>query len=82
MCGKFEFMCSESQSCIPNDLTCDGEKDCPDGEDETEEECDLVRDQCEGFFCKNTKKCLKSHTWVCDGYDDCGDGSDEIGCGE
>ncbi|KAL5291451.1 Vgr family protein [Megaselia abdita] len=80
MCDKYEFMCPESQSCIPSDLVCNGKKDCADGEDETDKECDRKELDCPGFFCKKTKKCLESHTWVCDGYDDCGDGSDESGC--
>lgn len=73
-------MCNGSDTCIPKNLVCNGKRDCPDGEDETTDECEQKKLDCPGFWCTTTMKCLESHTWVCDGYDDCGDGSDEKGC--
>ncbi|XP_055376731.1 serine protease nudel [Condylostylus longicornis] len=33
-CSPTSYKCSSSDECIPKDFVCDGEADCPDGEDE------------------------------------------------
>ena len=36
-CKKNEFDCGEK--CIPKQWKCDGDRDCPNGEDENEAKC-------------------------------------------
>jgi hypothetical protein len=54
---------------------CDGNADCPEGEDEADDQCHTVPT---GFVCEGGLR-----TWrrqVCDGKADCADGGDEVLC--
>lgn len=53
-----------------------GINDCPDGQDERD--CVSCNNP-QGFYCKNSKKCLASIK-RCDGIEDCADGEDEVDC--
>ncbi|KAM4652668.1 basement membrane-specific heparan sulfate proteoglycan core protein [Discoglossus pictus] len=76
VCRRDEARCPNGQ-CIPRDYLCDGEKDCPDGSDESR--CGTPS-PCEPneFKCQNGRCALK--LWRCDGDNDCGDNSDELNC--
>jgi hypothetical protein len=83
------FLCSNSYSpgsnqlwaCIPGEWACDGIWDCPSGEDESREVCDVSK--CEGnhnltywYQCSDTGRCVD--TWaVGNGERDCANGEDE-----
>ncbi|XP_050709296.1 very low-density lipoprotein receptor-like isoform X1 [Eriocheir sinensis] len=67
-------------TCVSGDTICrvnicDGNKDCPDGDDE--QDCECSADQ---FLCDKTK-CIPN-TWLCDGDEDCEDKTDEQDCSE
>jgi len=76
--SAFEYTCRSSKECIPNQKLCDGEMDCPFGDDE--EDCldphcylkDYVR-------CKGSNRCIHEKHF-CDGIDHCSDGYDEKSC--
>ena len=38
-CTKFEFACTDGAQCIPGAYKCDGNKDCRDASDETDQIC-------------------------------------------
>ncbi|XP_050701360.1 low-density lipoprotein receptor-like [Eriocheir sinensis] len=62
---------------------CDGQADCPDGDDE--QDCDThthTHTECSNdkFLCDNTK-CIPK-VWLCDGEEDCEDKTDEQDCSE
>lgn len=38
-----DFHCSTGNVCIKSELECDGKKDCPDGSDEFESDCGMIR---------------------------------------
>ncbi|XP_005093169.1 G-protein coupled receptor GRL101 [Aplysia californica] len=63
--------------CIPIYMWCNGQKDCPHGEDEEEEMCAKT---CPGLYkCKKSKVCLHSQH-VCDGQYQCPNHDDENLC--
>jgi hypothetical protein len=61
------FACKDGQT-VPKDFVCDGEPDCPEGEDEMG--CDL--------YCPDGDAVPRAYH--CDGINDCSDGSDETNC--
>ncbi|OCU00507.1 hypothetical protein XELAEV_18006286mg [Xenopus laevis] len=71
-CLPNQFQCMDGV-CIPALWRCDGDKDCPNGEDEVS--CLAEKVACNGFQCKNGH-CVDL-AWKCDGHSDCADGSDE-----
>ena len=77
-CNRYEFKCPLSNKCILNSFICDGDKDCPQGEDElnctTQVECTENE-----FKCQSGTSCIPSK-WKCDDEKDCPDGSDELLC--
>ncbi|XP_042234600.1 low-density lipoprotein receptor-like [Homarus americanus] len=60
--------------CVDKHLVCNGEVDCPGGEDEV----DCSPNQCTEFMC-GSGRCVEKGR-LCDGFDDCGDDSDEVLC--
>ncbi|XP_050705682.1 very low-density lipoprotein receptor-like isoform X1 [Eriocheir sinensis] len=65
-------------TCVSGDTICrvnicDGNRDCPDGDDEQDCECSADK-----FLCDKTK-CIPN-TWLCDGDEDCEDKTDEQDC--
>ncbi|XP_067933056.1 sortilin-related receptor-like [Watersipora subatra] len=70
--------CSLTDRCLPSAAECDGDNQCGDSRDWTDEcFCDYGDYQVQ--YCNNTGRCLAP--WqICDGVDDCGDMSDETSC--
>ena len=71
-CAAGRFRCDDG-SCVPSNWVCDGQPDCPLGEDER---------ACLQSTCKGTAvKCMGGECippqWMCDGEVDCKDLSDE-----
>ena len=63
--------------CIPEDKVCDGVKDCPNRDDESEVKCRCLNDGPGYFRCRGSRaKCIPS-SWFCDGVRDCPHGDDE-----
>ena len=92
-CGEREFRCKNRYYCVHRAWLCDGEPDCPDGSDETAEECGVnvsnvdihktqkVHCRSDQFACADGLECIPGHL-QCSGSKECRDGSDEDKCGE
>ena len=79
-CGLLRFACLENEACLEWGKVCDGEKHCPQGEDEAY--CylsiDNNRENEEHYRCINGQTIHT--TYACNGRNDCIDGSDELYC--
>ncbi|XP_053695300.1 basement membrane-specific heparan sulfate proteoglycan core protein isoform X2 [Sabethes cyaneus] len=74
--GDDKFRCGQTNVFICEVQKCDGQQDCPNGEDEDPVDCLYCTD--DEFNC-DEEKCIPN-TKVCDNEHDCTDGSDEAGC--
>lgn len=77
-CSITQYECANTSVCISRSQLCDGNTDCPDGDDEMSAECDTFACYETEFMCSSGSCILKS--WTCDGDRDCNDGSDEANC--
>ncbi|XP_043952272.1 low-density lipoprotein receptor-related protein 2-like isoform X1 [Gambusia affinis] len=76
VCNVPSWLCHQSSICLPQNLLCDGKRDCPEGDDE--ELCVSACPQ-EDFMCMDRRKCIP-RILLCDGRAHCHDGSDEVDC--
>ncbi|XP_019378305.1 PREDICTED: low-density lipoprotein receptor-related protein 2 [Gavialis gangeticus] len=74
MCSSTQFLCADSERCIPIWWKCDGQRDCRDGSDEPptcpHRYCHVGQFQC------NDGNCTSPH-FICNTLPDCPDRSDE-----
>ncbi|NWR88915.1 LRP2 protein, partial [Furnarius figulus] len=74
MCSSTQFLCADTERCIPIWWKCDGQRDCRDGSDEPptcpHRYCPVGQFQC------NDGNCTSSH-FLCNTQPDCHDRSDE-----
>ncbi|CAL1287036.1 unnamed protein product, partial [Larinioides sclopetarius] len=75
-CDVNQFLCNDRQTCIYKYKWCDGNRDCPNQDDEycaQQSECQFE------FFRCDDGSCIPE-SGRCDGYPSCPDGSDEFDC--
>ncbi|CAF0958417.1 unnamed protein product, partial [Brachionus calyciflorus] len=74
-CPSGWYRCgNNSYKCIPNRKLCDGQRNCPAGDDENPDKCPVCHPTGD-FKCSNNKCIMLSLR--CNSVDDCGDNSDE-----
>ncbi|CAB4061166.1 LRP2 [Lepeophtheirus salmonis] len=76
-CEGDKFTCANGK-CVSRLWACDGDDDCGDNSDESENYCSYHTCKPSEFRCGNGR-CI-FETWRCDHEDDCGDRSDEEEC--
>lgn len=81
-CDSSQFEC-DNGSCISQYDVCNGEKNCPDGSDETALTCVSQRQHCTKPYFQCTYGACVIGTAGCNGVNECADGSDEtrLRCG-
>lgn len=78
-CPPGKFKCTSGR-CIPNYLICDGDPDCDDGSDETEQMCSIYCSSSTGkYLCAGGRKCISTMS-QCDLIYDCPQMDDEYNC--
>uniref|UniRef100_A0A8C3UCL0 EGF-like domain-containing protein n=1 Tax=Catharus ustulatus TaxID=91951 RepID=A0A8C3UCL0_CATUS len=79
-CASDQLRCGDG-SCLSRSFACDGDRDCPDGEDELGCPSPPPSWPCDpSFFTCRDGSCI-AWLWRCDGDPDCRDGNDEENCG-
>lgn len=78
-CLPHEYQCKDRITCLHHSWLCDGDRDCPDGDDEHTANCKNVTCRADQFQCGD-RSCIPGHL-TCNGDKDCTDGSDEKDCG-
>lgn len=77
-CVQAEYQCKDGITCIHRSWVCDGEQDCPGGDDEKPPICQNVTCRADQFQCAD-KTCIHGR-FHCSGKAECKDGSDELNC--
>jgi hypothetical protein len=77
-CVQAEYQCKDGITCIHRSWVCDGEQDCPGGDDEKPPVCQNVTCRADQFQCAD-KTCIHGR-FHCSGKAECKDGSDELNC--
>lgn len=77
-CLRLEYVCRDWITCINLDWLCDGENDCPGGDDEQLANCKNKTCRSDQFQCDNLA-CIAGNL-ACNGNADCTDQSDERDC--
>lgn len=78
LCSEREYMCKDRFTCVQKTWLCDGEPECPAGDDEDPERCADINCRPDHFRCKN-HDCIPGYL-QCSGTAECSDGSDEVDC--
>lgn len=78
ICPATDFLCNDKITCIDRQWLCDGGIDCPNGEDESLQNCANKTCRDDQFQC-NDLTCIPGHL-MCSGVAECADGSDEVNC--
>ena len=73
-----EYQCQDHVTCVHRSWLCDGENDCPDGDDEKSPNCANITCRADQFQCKD-RTCISGFL-ACNGENDCADKSDELNC--
>ncbi|KAF7494346.1 FMRFamide receptor [Sarcoptes scabiei] len=66
--------------CIEREKLCDGQQDCPEGQDESLEQCSNNELDEDCYQCRNTNNQCISKQKICDEIFDCLEGDDEAFC--
>ncbi|XP_030290564.1 low-density lipoprotein receptor-related protein 2 isoform X2 [Sparus aurata] len=77
VCNEPSVLCRHTSICLSQVQLCDGNKDCPDGDDE--DFCVTTCPSKDDFKCTDRGSCI-SRNLVCDGRSHCRDSSDEVNC--
>lgn len=77
-CVQAEYLCKDGITCVHRSWICDGEQDCPGGDDEMMPNCQNITCRADQFQCAD-KSCIAGH-FHCSGKSECRDGSDELNC--